>query len=369
MRNKETKITIIMTHLSGGGAERVMLLLAKGLANKGFKIDFIVGNTSNYKAEKWPDNIHLIDLNVSRFIYALPKLVRLFRGYNTDYVLSALKLVNVLTICAAKIALLEAEIVISEHSTISEKILNAENIKGKYIIPFLMKVTYPWATKIVSVSKGVADDLAQTIRINRQNIDVIYNPVIEDQMFDMANEPISHRWFEGDIPVIMGIGRLIKVKNFSLLIKAFTKVRKNRKCKLIILGEGEKRPQLKKLVKNLNMESEVALPGFYDNPYAYLSRADLFVLSSNVEGLPTVLIEALAFEIPVVSTDCPSGPEEILENGKWGTIVPRNNVEAMAKAMDKGLNSKPTNSKERAMHFTVERAVQKYSKLISKLYK
>jgi glycosyltransferase involved in cell wall biosynthesis len=167
-----------------------------------------------------------------------------------------------------------------------------------------------------------------------EKIKVIYNPVITPELFARAEEPLDHPWFRpGEPPVVLGVGRLTQAKDFPTLIRAFALVRKERPARLMILGEGEERPKLEALVRELRLEEDVALPGFVDNPYKYMKRAAVFVLSSRWEGFGIVLVEAMALGTPVVATDCPSGPAEILENGKWGRLVPPGDPEALAKAI------------------------------------
>jgi glycosyltransferase involved in cell wall biosynthesis len=193
---------------------------------------------------------------------------------------------------------------------------------------------YPWADAIVAVSKGVADDLARVARLPRDRIKVIYNPVVTEALFRKAEEPLEHPWFlSGCPPVILGVGRLTAAKDFPTLIRAFARVRESQLARLLILGEGEKRDSLEKLVRELRLERDVSMPGFMDNPYAYMRKSSIFVLSSCWEGLPNVLIEAMACGCQVISTNCPSGPEEILRGGHYGKLVPVGDAEALAKAI------------------------------------
>src|SRR5262249_37227290 len=146
--------------------------------------------------------------------------------------------------------------------------------------------------------------------------------------------PLSHPWFApGSLPVILGVGRLTWQKDFPTLIKAFALVRSRQPARLLILGEGEKRLELETIVKELGLAADVCLPGYVDNPFAYMHRCSAFVLSSASEGLPNSLIEAMACGAPVISTDCASGTAEILENGRYGPLVPVGDVEAMATAI------------------------------------
>src|SRR5690606_12307266 len=168
-----------------------------------------------------------------------------------------------------------------------------------------------------------ADELSKVLDLPRNRIRVVYNPVFTEMLLQKAKEPIDHPWLQpGQPPVILGVGRLAWEKDFPTLIKAFAKVKAQMNCRLIILGEGNLRKELEFLIESLGLEESVQLPGFVENPFAWMSRASLFVLSSVSEGLPNALIQAMACGTPVVSTNCPSGPNEIMEGGKWGALVP-----------------------------------------------
>jgi glycosyltransferase involved in cell wall biosynthesis len=170
---------------------------------------------------------------------------------------------------------------------------------------------------------------------------VIYNPsVMASEVLEKAKSPLDHPWFKPDQPpVLIAIGRLEQQKDYPTMIKAFAEVRQAQPARLLILGEGRDRISLEKLIKEYGLDQDVSLPGFVSNPYAYLSRADLFVLSSRWEGLPTVLIEALCCGTQVVSTDCPSGPREILKDGKYGRLTPVGDVGALAAAINLSLKN------------------------------
>ncbi len=200
----------------------------------------------------------------------------------------------------------------------------------------------------------------------RQKVQVIHNPVVTPELLQRAEEPLEHPWFQPkEPPVLLGVGRLTRQKNFPNLIRAFAEVRKRRPVRLLILGEGEERASLEDLVRSFGLEGEVGLPGFVQNPYPYMKRAAAFVLSSDWEGLPTVLIEALALGTPVVATDCPSGPREILQGGRWGRLVPVNNPTALAQALEATLAEGRTASPEEAYHpYTQAEVVRRYLELL-----
>jgi glycosyltransferase involved in cell wall biosynthesis len=219
---------------------------------------------------------------------------------------------------------------------------------------------------VVAVSRGAAEDLASTSGMPRDRVEVVYNPVITPAVMALAGETPDHPWFgPGEPPVVLGVGRLTRQKAFGTLVRAFAEVRRRRPLRLIILGEGEDRPMLEALASELGVGDDVALPGFRENAMAYMARSALFVLSSAWEGLPTVLIEALAAGTRVVSTDCPSGPREILQEGRLGPLVPVGDVPALAAAMSGALDRPAGNVPPDALRpFTRDAAVDHYLRLI-----
>jgi glycosyltransferase involved in cell wall biosynthesis len=218
----------------------------------------------------------------------------------------------------------------------------------------------------VAVSRGAADDLARSTGLRRELVQVVYNPVITPGMLAQARRAPEHPWFAKDQPsVILGAGRLTAQKDFRSLVRAFAAVRATRPVRLMILGEGEERPALEALARELGVSDDVSLPGFRPDAIACMASAALFVLSSAWEGLPTVLIEALAVGTPVVSTDCPSGPREILQDGRLGALVPVGNVAALSRAMSEALDRAPSAVPAEALSpFTLDAAVDHYLRLI-----
>ncbi len=316
------KIALFLPSLRGGGAERVMVNLARGFVERGLRVDLVLARAEGPYLSQVPKEVRVVDLGARRVLYSLPGLVRYLCRERPQAMLSALNHANIVAIWAKLLARVQTRLVVAEHNTLSRSTQNASSVRVK-LLPFLIKTFYPYADAVVAVSRGVAEDLVTTTKLPMEKIKVIYNPVITPELFAKAEEPLDHPWFRpGEPPVVLGVGRLTQQKDFPTLIRAFALVRKERPARLMILGEGEERPKLEALVRELRLEEDVALPGFVDNPYKYMKRAAVFVLSSLWEGLPTVLIEAMALGTPVVATDCPSGPAEILENGKWGHLVP-----------------------------------------------
>jgi glycosyltransferase involved in cell wall biosynthesis len=231
----------------------------------------------------------------------------------------------------------------------------------------LVPLLYPRASQIIAVSDGVADDLSRFSGVERNRIDVVQNPVVTPELAALADEPVDHPWFSpGEPPVILGVGRLSDQKDFATLLRAFALVRAKRPARLVILGEGGYRAELEQLVTQLGIGADVDLPGFAGNPFSYMSKASLFVLSSKFEGLPGALIEAMACGTPVVATDCPSGPREILEDGSLGGLVPVGDPESLAAAIGHALDqpTPPGRLRAKAAEYTVDRAVSRYLALL-----
>lgn len=361
MNINKKHIALFLPSLGGGGAERVMVILANGLAANGFDVDLVVVNAQGPFLTDIESLVRVVDLKASRVIFSLLALMRYLRKARPVVMLSALNHANVIALWACKIANIETRVVVSEHNTLSIEQAMA-GIDRRRLMPWLMRITYPSAAGVVAVSSGVADDLARIIDLPREHIKVVYNPVVTERLDELSRHPVEHPWFAvGEPPVILSVGRLTVQKDFSTLIKAFAMLRKERIARLVILGEGELRGELQGLISQLKISDDVALPGFVDNPYSWMRSSSLFVLSSVWEGFGNVLVEAMACGVPVVSTDCPSGPAEILENGRWGRMVPVGSVESMYSAIEATLNdTESPNAVLRAQDFGLTQALHSY---------
>lgn len=338
---KSGLIAFFLPLLSGGGAERVMLNLAEGFVTKGVKVDFVLAKAEGPYLDQVHEKVRLVDLGSSGVLASLPGLVRYLRKEQPIALISALDHANVVAIWAKVLARGRTRSVVTLHNTISEKRKLASKLSRGSVIPFLIRLFFPLANSIIAVSKGVADDYAEVAGLDSGKIKVIYNPVITNSLLDKSAAPLDHPWFSsGEPPVILSVGRLTEQKNYTGLIQAFARVREKVTARLLILGEGELRGELEELVERLNLKGEVSLPGFVDNPYRYMKQAAVYVLSSAWEGLPTVLIEALAVKVPVVATNCKSGPNEILRGGKLGKLVPVDDVPALAESIVECLTDK-----------------------------
>ena len=361
----ETKLAIFLPSLRGGGAERTMLNLAHGLSERGYAVDLVLARAEGPYLREVKESIRLVDLNGSRLLTSLPVLVRYLRHERPLAMLSIMNYTSIVALWARRLAGVSTQVVVSERNMLSYAAQQAPD-QPLRLMPRLIRRFYPWADGIVTVSKGVADDLAQVTGIPRECIQVIYNPVVTPELREKAQAPLDHPWFApGEPPVLLAAGRLTKQKDFPTLIRAFTNVRQTQPVRLIILGEGPDRPALEALVRQLGLEQDVSLPGFVANPYPYMVRASLFVLSSRWEGLPGVLVEALYCGVPLIATDCPSGPREILADGQYGQLVPVGDVAALTRAIETALaGNAPSPPPESWQPFELETVVNQYASIL-----
>ena len=356
-----TDIAIFIPSLRGGGAERVMLALANALGNRGYAVDLILASAVGDYLADVQDNVRLVDLGARRIATSVLPLTRYLRNRRPKGLISAMSHVNIAAIAAVKLARVPTVLTVSERNNFSVMLAGATRWRSR-ALPLLLRYLYPLADSVTAVSQGVADDLCVVLRRPVESIRVIYNPVDLPAVTLKAGASPGHQFLQRDgRSLVVAAGRLARQKDYPTLLNAFAKLRVRRPAKLAILGQGELRDELQALVEARGLQEDVLLAGFAQNPYGWMSRADLFVLSSRFEGFGNVLLEAMACGTPVVSTDCPSGPAEILEGGKWGRLVQMGNDEALAKAMEDALDDpSPPDVRARAADFGVDSAVDAY---------
>jgi glycosyltransferase involved in cell wall biosynthesis len=345
-----------------------MINLTEGFLLRGEKVDLLLAQKEGAFLKTIPKGASLVDLNASRVRYAIGGLVSYLRQNRPIGLLSSMDHSNVVALIARDLARVQTRVVVSLHTTLSATMIGVPFWRRK-LMPHFLRLSYRRADAVVAVSEGVANDASNVTGFPRERFQVIYNPVVTPELIVKAAESVEHPWFNiGEPPVLLAVGRLTEPKDYGLLIQAVKMVRQTRPVRLIVLGEGEERPALESLVADLDLQDFVALPGFVSNPYAYMRHARLFVLSSRREGLPTVLIEAMAVGVPVVATDCPSGPFEILKGGKLGALVPVGDSSSLAEAILQALESKSCYSRDLDLgRFERDQAVQSYLKLLKGL--
>ena len=321
-----------------------MLSIANAIAERGYEVHLLLARAEGPYLDRVSSKVKVVDFVASRMAWVLPKLVVYLRRTRPTVLLSALPHTNLIALWARRLAGTGTRLVISERTFTSVAATRSPMRRVRWL-PLLMKLFYPWADGVIAVSKAVADDLSVLTHLDRARIAVIYNPVDLPTIESRSSQPPANSWFSaGADPVVLAVGRLEPAKDFDTLIRAFEKVRQKQVVKLIILGEGKERNNLQHLVNSLGLSEAVALPGYVENPYGYMAHSALFVSSSRWEGLPNVLIEALACGCPIIATNAPGGSAELLDNGRYGRLVPVGDPVVMSQAMLEELNTNRANN-------------------------
>jgi len=356
------RLAVLAATSGHSGVDRNLKNLIPAMAAKGVRIDLLRIRHHGPFLDPLPENVRLIELGTAHVNTSLFAVMRYLRRENPDALLADKDKVNRLALWARRLTGVPTRIAVRLGINVSQNLATRGGI-DRWIQSTSIRLFYPWADAIIVPSQGVANDLALLGRLSRECIHVLPNPVVTPELIARANEPVNHPWLaDGQPPVILGVGELSSRKDFTTLILAFAKVRARRSCRLIILGCGRQHDVLLKLAAELGIASDVSLPGFVDNPYAYMRRAAVFVLSSRIEGFGNVLVEALAAGAPVVSTDCPSGPAEILAGGRYGALVTVGDAQAMAKAIAETIDQPlPAALRREAIErFTIETSLRLY---------
>ncbi len=362
MKYMGKRIAIFVSFSGQGGVERAMTQLAIGLIQQGAAVDLLLPRATGEHMEAIPEEVNVIKFSTGHTFSALLPLARYLRREKPDALLAAKHRAIVTAVMASKLARFKGKVVGNIQTTISAGLKDSSFLKRLTYV-WMMRMFYRWADLIAAVSKGVGQDVIELTGLDPDKVTVIYNPVVTPEIFEQAAQPLEHKWLNDDgVPVILGIGRLTKQKDFHTLVRAFEKVRKTILCRLVILGEGGDLQSLKELAEELGVGGDVDFPGFQKNPFAWISKSNLFVLSSQWEGFGIVLVEALALGIPVVSTDCPNGPREILKDGQFGELVPVEDDEALALAIVNTLKDPlPADTLiDASMDYTTDRIAEDY---------
>ncbi|MFP4561563.1 MAG: glycosyltransferase [Thiohalorhabdus sp.] len=330
------RVAIFLSFSGDGGVEHMMVNLAGAIARLGVEVDLVRARVDGGHADRIPEGVRVVDLEARHTWSSLPGLARYLRRERPDALLAAKDRANRIALRARKLAGAPSCLAVRLGNNLSQSLEGKSRVR-RWLRTLPMRRAYHKADAVIAVSEGVAEDTAGITGLPRSAIHVLPNPVVTPALEDRAAEEAEHPWMElrteDDSARILAVGRLNRQKDFPTLLEAFARLREQRPARLVILGEGPDREELEGLAARLGITESLDMPGFTDNPYPYMRRADLFVLSSAWEGSPNALTEALALGTPVVSTDCPSGPREILEDGRYGPLVPVGDPAALSEAM------------------------------------
>lgn len=356
------RVAIVLPDLRGGGAERLHVNLAHDWLRRGFRVEFALMCRTGELLDVLHDDIGVTDLKVTRARSLLLPLIKYLRENRPDVTIAAMWPLTVISVVAWFLAGRPGRLFVSDHSQMSISAVQELKVPA-LLLGASMRMAYPRASGVIAVSKGVKEDICRLSGMKPSVIQVIYNPAaVGYSALRGADSSRNSLWGAGFQHHILAVGTLKAQKDHATLIRAFSLLPQKFNAKLTILGEGSLRGELECLVRELGLEQRVALPGFVLDPYPWYQTADLFVLSSRWEGFGNVIVEALECGVPVVSTDCPSGPAEILDEGRFGRLVPVQNPVALANAIEQSLSESADRSalNRRAQDFSVQRISDQY---------
>lgn len=330
------RLAFLLPNMRGGGAERVALRLIRDFVAAGHEVDLVLSERTGELLALLPRQVAVFDLKSPRLRSAVGPLVRYFRERRPDAIQISMWPLTVVGIVAHRLARSRARVVVSDHTTLSRHFGHLAGMQRR-LLAWSIRHLYPLADARVIVSRDSADDLARLAGLTRSSIEVIYNPIEAPPANIATNSDVESLW-GGTGSRILAVGGLKAVKNYALLIQSFALVHRSRSVKLMILGDGELLLELQALAVDHGVANDVVLPGFHADTWPFYASANLFVLSSDYEGYPLVMVEAMRCGLPVVSTDCESGPREILDGGRYGALVPCGDPGAMANAIAAALD-------------------------------
>lgn len=321
------QVLVFRPTLGDGGADRVTVTLLQHLDRTRFAPSLALVRRGGVLADEVPRDVPVIDLGAPRLTAAVPYLARAIRAHKPDVVVCTAGGGNVVAVAAHRLARSRARLVLSERSSLRRR----DRSRLRTAVELRLKrLAYRRADLVTAVSEGVAGDLVDLLALDRARVQVVYNPVIADDLAARAAEPIAHPWFAEPAPILLAVGRLVEIKDYPAMLSAFATIRRTTNARLAILGEGPLRGALEARARSLGLGDAVAFLGYDKNPYRYMKRARLVLQSSRAEGLPGALIQSLACGTPVVATDCDHGPREVVRDGVDGYLVPVGDVQALA---------------------------------------
>lgn len=356
------RVAVLVSFTGDGGVEHMVARLVEGFLEKGVAVDVLLIKERGGHAARLPSGARILRLHARTSVTAVPAVVRYLRRERPAALLAAKDRAGRVAIVARALARVPTRVVLRLGMHLSGSLAGKSALR-RWSRWLPVRRLYARADEIVVVADAVAEDMASHGGIPRERFTVIPNPAVPEDLQARCREPVPCRWLDGGHPpVILAIGRLTAQKDFGVLLQAMARVRGERAARLVILGEGPERARLESMASDLGIADAVRLPGFVANPLAWMARARLLVLCSRFEGAPNVLVEALACGTPVVATDCPSGPREILAGGRYGRLVPVGDSAALATAITAALDTAPDREhlREAVSEYTVERSAARY---------
>ncbi len=368
------RVAFFLPRLGDGGVFRSTLPLAAEFVRQGHQVDLLTVRGTAVALETLPEGVRRVELSGDRTLTAIPRLARYLRRQRPGALISAQHYANVAALLAARLSLSSTRVIVTERLAIAEALAYDPPLKRR-VLAWLMRRTYPWAAAVGANSTDGARGLAAFLGWAPERVHALHNPTYDQRLRAATSTartgPAPHPWLgEGEPPVVMAVGRLSPQKDFPALLRAFAQVRAALHARLLILGEGPERPALEAQITSLGIGQDAALVGHIADPYPFMARAAVFALSSRYEGLPNVVIEAQALGVPVVSTDCPTGPRELLMDERAGVLVPVGDAAALAAGI-LGVLREPARGRSLAAEaagglerFTPERAYARYAGLM-----
>jgi glycosyltransferase involved in cell wall biosynthesis len=369
MNNQPQKITFFLASLEGGGIQKATMRLIQEFIKKNIQVALVAVNAHGHVRNEIPEGCSVIDLKRVKTRYAFFRLIRYLLGEKPLITISSQTHLNFLIIVARLLTGYPKHLIVREHITFNTEIAADKKIQER-LRPWMIRLFYPLASRFVTVSADSAKSIHKYAGYKKE-IRVIQNGLNINSIHSMSNQPSMHPWLNGskNVKLIIGMGRLSLQKNFSDLLKAFSLLKNKQDYRLIILGEGPELEKLMQASRDLHIQDYVDFPGFVENPYSILARADVFVLSSKWEGFANVIIEALACGVPIVATNCPGGPSDILENKSFAKIVPMSDPSAMSNAIEEMITVRKNKEEiiELARMYDIQEIAQQYIDLINEL--
>lgn len=366
------RVCFFMHRFDSGGAEKMTVILANEMQKQGYQVSFCVRYDYGEIRYLLDPEIPVLDMKLpekSRVVKNLKNILflrKLLAGDHYDVMLSVTAEMSQVAAMATWLNPRRIPLIQVVHNTLSKETHSFQKIRNRL---------YPIVDKrmngVVAVSEAVREDYIRLCGAEPGHVFTVYNPVVSEQVFQMAKEPAAHPWLteERKWKTIVLAGRLSFQKNHRLMLCALELLSRHGDYRLILLGIGELEEELKKQAADMGLKEKVDFYGYVTNPYAFYAAADCVVLSSRFEGLPTILIEALACGSRIVSTDCPSGPREILEDGKYGILVPVEDAAALADGIERSLAEEPDREKlrKRSLDFSIEKSVERYGSVLDEI--